>query len=1053
MPLQKQKVPLELVVGVDTKTDEYNSVGFKNVENFKFSKPGSFHKRPGNIQLSKTQTNVLDSSALSNISSGEKLITSDEHLLLTNSSESFKYLSGADTWISNNKYAATSAGASIVTNSDIASTNYSETLIEDLGNTETVAYQQNSKATRIKANTNYFVTASYSTLKIYSRAEKLLVASFDIKNLGSGYDATGITTSGRGMNPIYEVFSDKVVILAQNSSGDLYAIDIVLGPTAVYVDLAGATLIGVNFLAAQYTVSSQLNADSITIGNFMYVAFGGDNEQNITLLKVAAVGHASSFISVNDATLASYNSVCINTYAGGMRVVYTNLNIQPAANGIRHFGRNTSLVQTYAPVSLPISVAGPLYVRGATFVSDGTQSYFFTVVSPDDSPLSGTYVVSGVSSLRTINVTAITDSSNTTVLVRNVFYDIFLQQKPAIIGNRIIIGATPLYGLFSFKSNSTFFLLSVNKTTLQSTLAGTAAYLDYVGYLPGSTNPNNGWREFVVEGSKVHTLIVKNTEVRGSASFAPAYGPSNFSQIYLSTFDFGATAVTSAISNRETIIAGSAPKLFDKRQVAELGFVEPPFIYGYSVGTGAAPNFSAATYGFAVVYKWVDNLGLIHRSAPAFQTVVISGSTTTAFSILTSVPVTTKYRMSFELYVTQPNGIIYNHQQTVFADPFPTVRVNFNFTYVAGTTTGVVPDSEVLYTLSGELENDFPTSYSYLTSFKNRLWGINDNSLEYSKLIEDGAPVTFNETLKINTDLSGGPNTALAPMDNVLVLFKQRAIYIISGEGPNNLGQQGDFGIPQLITADVGCVEPASITNSAEGVFFKSHKGIYMLNRGLYVSYIGAPVEDYNQYTVLKAVLVSNTNEVRFTLSNGKVLSYDYYVKQWDVSGTYTNAVDMAVKDNELYLLKSDGSTWKESSTTFTDNGTYYSGILETNWITVSGVNGAGAMARGQQGFERLYAIHLLGKYKSAHNLSVGISYNYVDTIIDTAIVVPSPSAPYQYEVRPSIQKCESFKLTITDVSQSGTGESLVLSGMLLEIGIKGTAQRVTGDSSRFPAT
>ena len=105
------------------------------------------------------------------------------------------------------------------------------------------------------------------------------------------------------------------------------------------------------------------------------------------------------------------------------------------------------------------------------------------------------------------------------------------------------------------------------------------------------------------------------------------------------------------------------------------------------------------------------------------------------------------------------------------------------------------------------------------------------------------------------------------------------------------------------------------------------------------------------------------------------------------------------------------------------------------------------------QGFQRLYTINVLGKYKSAHNLKVSLAYNYNDTVVDYATIVPTGSGVYQFEVKPSIQKCESFKIIVEDINQSGSGESMVISHILLEVGIRSSAQKVVADSNRFPAT
>ena len=106
-------------------------------------------------------------------------------------------------------------------------------------------------------------------------------------------------------------------------------------------------------------------------------------------------------------------------------------------------------------------------------------------------------------------------------------------------------------------------------------------------------------------------------------------------------------------------------------------------------------------------------------------------------------------------------------------------------------------------------------------------------------------------------------------MDDKLIIFKNNSIYFMAGDGPNNLGQQDTFSQPQLISSDVGCENKNSIVLSPQGLFFKSNKGIFRLSRSLGLSYIGAPIEDFNDLTIKKADLLAKKNEVRF-LTNGE---------------------------------------------------------------------------------------------------------------------------------------------------------------------------------------
>ena len=102
-------------------------------------------------------------------------------------------------------------------------------------------------------------------------------------------------------------------------------------------------------------------------------------------------------------------------------------------------------------------------------------------------------------------------------------------------------------------------------------------------------------------------------------------------------------------------------------------------------------------------------------------------------------------------------------------------------------------------------------------------------------------------------------------MDEKLVIFKESAIFYLSGDGPNNLGQQDTFIKPELVSSDIGCININSVVLTPDGLMFKSKKGIYLLSRSMQLAYIGANVEAFNDLKVSSAIVVPEENQVRFT--------------------------------------------------------------------------------------------------------------------------------------------------------------------------------------------
>jgi len=91
-----------------------------------------------------------------------------------------------------------------------------------------------------------------------------------------------------------------------------------------------------------------------------------------------------------------------------------------------------------------------------------------------------------------------------------------------------------------------------------------------------------------------------------------------------------------------------------------------------------------------------------------------------------------------------------------------------------------------------------PPATKILALFDTRLWLVDaesPNTLWFSKQIIDSTPVemsdlfTFYIAPTTSSQGSTGPTTALAPMDDKLIIFKGNAAYYINGQGPDNTGK------------------------------------------------------------------------------------------------------------------------------------------------------------------------------------------------------------------------------------------------------------------------
>lgn len=411
------------------------------------------------------------------------------------------------------------------------------------------------------------------------------------------------------------------------------------------------------------------------------------------------------------------------------------------------------------------------------------------------------------------------------------------------------------------------------------------------------------------------------------------------------------------------------------------------------------------------------------------------------------------------------------YQVTPVANPLINNPLIDSVSYTDILADSAILGNNILYTTGGVVENIEPPSISTMALFKSRLFAVdseNRNLLWYSKQVIENTPVEMSDLFTIfvapTSAAQGntGPITALAALDDKLIIFKKNAMYYITGNGPDNTGINNDFSEPVFITSAVGCADQQSVVFCPSGIMFQSEKGIWLLGRDLSTSYIGAPVDGIAvDNVVLSAVNVPATNEVRFMMADGSTIIYDYYFQQW---GTFTNlpAVSSTIYQNLHTFIDKYGRVLQETPGKYLDAGKPVLLSFKTSWLNLAGL----------QGFERAYFFYLLGQFLTPHKLQLQIAYDYNASPTQTSIITPDnyvadwggesvwggggnwggPGNVEQYRVFLQQQKCQAFQITLTEIfdpSQGApAGAGLTLSGLNCVVGLKGKYPRLKASKS-----
>lgn len=496
---------------------------------------------------------------------------------------------------------------------------------------------------------------------------------------------------------------------------------------------------------------------------------------------------------------------------------------------------------------------------------------------------------------------------------------------------------------------------------------------------------------------------------------------------------------------------------FSTRRLVEQGFSDYPQVY---LSASAGGNLEVdKSYEYAVVYEWINGKGEVFTSSPSILKEIIPTGTNLTVTVHITPPVWfTQKQLAGELqsqnvkiYRTVADGNTLYLISTLNFNQYTIA----NLTFVDDGTVANIESNEIIYTSGGVLEN-FPAPSAIVTTLhSNRLFSVpsdNLNTVYYSKPYQIGVGVGYSPFLYFTVEPRGGSITELASLDDKLLIFKRDYIYVVAGDGADATGNNVNLSLPELINSPVGCSEPNSVIRTPDGVMFKSLKGIYILDRSLAVSYIGADVEKYNSETIVSVALLLSENKVKYITAEGSILIYDYYYRSWSTESNLPS-VSSAIYNGRFVTLLQSGKIYLQTPDYYKRESSNYSMLVRTGWLHVGKL----------QDYQRIYEMLFLGDLKGEHVIRVSISYNYVDTIRDYVYFDPKQNlgiknaygigsygqiipyggdftSLYQFRLKFPRQKVESISLTFEDVFDnigSETGNSFTISDIQFVFGMK----------------
>jgi hypothetical protein len=865
-------------------------------------------------------------------------------------------------------------------------------------------------------------------------------------------------------------------------------------------------------ISTTYAPSSSVSFDAVLVNNSLYIAWNGSdigNAVRMTYIDSTLVqhntaifaGHAASIISITPDLTQGTPSIYVSFYSSGSTNGYTfavnqQLNVIFAQQAIitgesvanitsvaqnnlltvfyevnNNYGydatisthlikkrtvTNMGVVGTASVLKRSVGIASKAFIINSTiylltaYQSAYQPTYFLidsvgNIIAKVAYSNGGGYVLTGLP-----QVVVNGSSASVAYLVKDL---VQATNKTQAAANSAPVYSQTGINLVTFDITTS----SLITTEIGNNLNLTGGFLwAYDGYTPveqgfhlwpdsvevSTATTSVGPTGTLASGSPIVTNLTSMTNIHIGDSITGADVPAN---TYVISIDVANTSLT--MSNAAT---GTGPEVLTIRG-----------------------NLSAQQYFYQVTYEWADNQGNVFRSAPSIPVGIVAGGANSTNTLnIPTLRLTYKIANPVKIVVYRWSAAqetyfqVTSIQMPILNDP--TVD---SITYFDTQSDAQILGNNILYTTGGVLENIAAPAISTLTSFQSRLFGVSSedrNLLVYSKQVIETVPVEMSDLLTVfvppSTGAQGstGPIRCLAPLDDKLIIFKDNALIYINGTGPDNTGANSQFSEPTFITSTVGCANQKSIVFMPSGLMFQSDKGIWLLGRDLSTTYIGAPVEEFTQDSIVQsAVNVPGTNQVRFTMDSGITLVYDYYYGQWS---TFVNipAISSTLFQGLHTYINSLAQAFQESPGSYLDGSNPVLMSFTTSWLNLAGL----------QGFERAYYFYMLGTYISPHKLNVQIAYDYSPAYSQSVMIAPDNfnpawggdslwggSSPWggnlateQWRVFFSQQKCQAFQVTMTESYDPsfGTvaGAGLTISGLDMVVGVKGSYPRLKASRS-----
>jgi hypothetical protein len=527
--------------------------------------------------------------------------------------------------------------------------------------------------------------------------------------------------------------------------------------------------------------------------------------------------------------------------------------------------------------------------------------------------------------------------------------------------------------------------------------------------------------------------------VRGGAATYERPGPAGFS--YASSMDAHmckavVVSFQQALSPRSTAVTVGEEaylsngwlSVYDGNDIREASpnFIPPEPEFG---GTGSPGD----TYGAQVSWFVVDKSNRLLRTSRG--PVATNSNTPTTITLFGAPPsyASAGGRTRFEIWGTTDTSSS-PYLRFGVGDP-ASFSTNGPYIFTQRFINGY---GEVAGSAS-ELQPEPIGGSTYVTATSNRVWYVEPEDtarVRFSKDFSVLGRVEFNRNLYVDIP-DGSRPVAVANLDEQVVIFTDKSIYLVTGNLPNNSGGGANFYL-QRVAFESGCSNRYSVFSTRHGVFFESHNGLNLLTRGYEVLFAGEAIEDSvsGGSSITGTAYLPAYDLYLFTTSTDIMVLQvgdGFRWTRWDFEHDQDIVASCAWGDYHV-ILGSEGNLFYMDMDVVTD----VLMTLTTPWIYFGEL----------EGFQRIRNISLVGRNDTVSPTgyaAVQIGYDFAPSYAETLFYeygVDITGDPMRIRLKPARGKCSSFRLRFAETAET-TGQSvtndaaLTIAGISVEAGIK----------------